>query len=54
VDISTLRGPHELQAVLRYPDPADAAKSLEKKFVYNLVGDTYISGENRGLAICRR
>jgi Prealbumin-like fold domain len=36
VDISALRGPHELQAVLQY---SEAGKLIEKKFVYNLVVD---------------
>jgi len=39
VDISALRGPHELQGVLRYSVPGPPAKVEEKKFVYNLIVD---------------
>ena len=39
VDVSALRGPHELQGVLRYKVTAPEVKDVEVKFVYNLIVD---------------
>jgi hypothetical protein len=39
VDVSALRGPHELQAALLSPDPLNPTRPIETKFVYNLIVD---------------